>query len=409
VPVEYRPVTEEEWPEFLDADRLSFSIRPGDDEYAAERRAWPIERSVAAFEDGRIVGTAGAYPFELTLPGCVSVPAAGVTWVGVLATHRRRGVLTGMMRYQLDDVRARGESVAVLLASESIIYGRFGYGLATTQVDLELPREHGDLAKAVDPPGRLRLVDDATAEKVLPDIHERVRRQQPGDLSRTEAWWAAFFRSARKGGSFGPRLTVVYEGIDGDVEGYAYYRVRADFATPLSSDWTVLVQGMGALTFDAYVALWSYLRDVDLTSRVILPFRPPDEAFRFLLADPRRLAVTRSTDYLWCRIVDVGSALAQRRYEVADSLVLNVRDPFCPWNDGRWRVEGAPDRASCSRTDDLADITLDASELGSIFLGGTRLSTLAAAQRVEEHTPGAMLRADRFFATARQPWCQTFF
>lgn len=407
--VEYRPVTEAEWPEFLDVDRLAFSVRPGDDEYAPERRAWPIDRSVAAVDDGRIVGTAGAYPFELTLPGCVSVPAAGVTWVGVLATHRRRGVLTGMMRAQLDDVRDRGESVAVLLASESLIYGRFGYGFATTQVDLELERSRGALSVEVDMPGTLRLVDDDTAEKALPEIHERVRRQQPGDLSRTDEWWAGFFRGTRKGGTFGPRLTVLYEGRGGEVEGYAYYRVRADWSTPLSSDWTVLVQGLGALSFEAYVALWSYVRDVDLTSRVVAPFRPPDEALRYLLADPRRLVTTRSIDYLWCRVVDVGAALAARRYEVADGFVLEVRDPFCPWNAGRWRLDGGPDGAVCARTDATADLTLDAAGLGSVFLGGTRLAALAAARRVDEHTPGSLLRADRFFATARQPWCQTFF
>lgn len=409
--LEIRSVTEAEWPAFLETVRIAFGTLPAPGDEVPEKRGWPIGRSVAAFEDRQPVGCAGAYEFELTLPGLTTTPAAGVTWVGVRPTHRRRGVLTGLMSHQLADAHERGEAVAVLLASESVIYGRFGYGLATTQVDLELTRPHARLARPLEVSGQVRLVtDDDRIRRLLPEIHERVRRQQAGDVSRPDGWWKGFFAGGRGGASFGPRFHLFYEDSSGAVQGYAYYRVQSTFERPLSSDWTVLVQGLGALTFDAYAALWQFVWNVDLSAKVMAGFRPADEPLRHLLVDPRRLATTRSTDFLWCRTVDVAAALAARRYAVEGSVVLEVRDDACPWNAGRWRLEGGPSGASCVRADEAtADLTLSAAELGAAYLGGTRLAALAAARRIDEHAPGALARADVMFAEARAPWCQTFF
>ena len=408
--LEFRPVTEDEWPAFLETLRIAFGTLPAPGDEAPEKRPWAIERSVAALQDGQPVGCAGSFDFDLTLPGLTTAPAAGVTWVGVRPTHRRRGALNGIMRYQLDEIHERGVPLAILLASESVIYGRFGYGLATTQVDLEIERPHVALAEPFEAPGTVRLVtDQGEIDRLLPEIHERVRRQQPGDVSRPEHWWTPFLAGGRGGREFGPRFHLFYENPAGEVEGYAYYRIGADFSLRLHQDWTVLVQGLGALTFEAYVALWKFCFEVDLTGKLITTFRPPDEPLRHLLRDPRRLLTPRTTDFLWCRVVDVPAALAARRYEVAGSVVVEVRDPFCPWNAGRWRLEGSLEGATCERTDASADLTLSAAELGAVFLGGTRLSTLFAARRVDEHVPGAVARADAMLATARAPWCQTFF
>jgi predicted acetyltransferase len=409
--LDVRAATEGEWPGFLETVRIAFGTLPSPGDEAPEKRGWPIERSVAAFEDGAVVGCAGAYEFDLTLPGLTTAPATGVTWVGVRPTHRRRGILTSLMTHQLADSHERGEPLAVLLASESVIYGRFGYGLATTQVDLELDRQHTRLLGEPASDGRVRLVtDDAEVRRLLPEVHERVRRAQAGDVSRPEGWWQGFFAGGRGGSQFGPRFHLFFEDADGVVQGYAYYRVRTSFERPLSSDWTVLVQGLGALTLDAYVALWRFVWSVDLSAKVMAGFRPPDEPLRHLLADPRRLAVTRSTDFLWCRVVDVGAALAARRYAVEGSVVVEVRDDTCPWNAGRWRLEGGPEGATCVRAPEAtADLTLSASDLGAAYLGGTRLAALAAAGRVDEHTKGALTTADVMFAEARAPWCQTFF
>ena len=409
--VDVRAVTAEEHPEFVRALNAAFSATAADDDLGdVERLGWPLERSVGAFVDGRIVGSAGAYPFEMTLPGLTSVPTAGVTWVGVMPTHRRRGVLTSLMRHQVDEVHERGESLAVLLASESIIYGRFGYGLSTLQAEYELPRHHRALARLHEPAGRVVLVDEDEAKKSLPDIHEKVRRTQPGDLSRTEGWWSSWFRGGKRSGNTGPRFIALYEGAgSGAVEGYVVYRVGTGGTGPGNAEWTSMVQGLGALTHDAYVSLWMYVTDIDLTVKTTTTSRPLDEPLRWLLADPRKLEATSVKDFLWTRVVDVGAALSARRYAVDDRLVLDVRDEFCPWNESRWLVEGGPDGATCSRTSDEADLVLGANDLGAIFLGGTRASSLAAVGRIAAAREEAIGRADRFFATSPAPYCQTFF
>lgn len=410
--LEVRAVAEEEWPGFVETVQIAFGGLPSPGDEAPEKRAWPIERSVAAFDAGAAVGCAGSFPFELTVPGCTSVPAAGVTWVAVRPTHRRRGVLSSVMRGQLEATRDQGESVAVLLASESVIYGRYGYGLATTQVDYEIPRPHARFRRDVaEPAGVVRLVtDEADIRRLLPDIHERVRRQQPGDVSRSEGWWTRFFGGGKGGSQYGPRIHLFYEDEAGEVQGFAYYRIRSKTERSLETGWTVGVQGHGAVTLDAYVALWRFVFSIDLSATILAGLRPTDELLLHLLDDPRRFAATRSIDYLWCRTVDVGPALAARRYAIEGSVVVEVRDPVCPWNDGRWRLDGGPDGATCVRGDAAtADLTMSAAELGAAYLGGTRLAALAAARRVDEHTPGAVATADLMFAQARAPWCQTHF
>ena len=407
--VEVRAATEEEWPSFVRTTSTAFGNLPSDEDTTAERRSFELDRSVIGLADGRVVGTAGAFTFEMTVPGLLSVPTAGVTWVSVLPTHRRRGVLTRMMRHQLDDVRARGESLAVLLASESIIYGRFGYGLATTQAEYELSRDHRHLRVRHEPAGRVVLVDDTEAQKQLPAVHEKVRRLQPGDVSRPEGWWNMFWRDGKRGGGGGgSRFYALYEGASGEVEGYVWYRVgRPGGSGPQAS----MVQGLGATTLDAYVSLWSYVTDIDLTERLTTASRPIDEPLRHLLADPRRLKTTNMSDYLWCRIVDLPAALEARRYSTQERLLLDVRDPFCSWNEGRWVLDGGPDGATCTKADagGDADVTLSASDLGAVYLGGTRVGSLARAGRVSARDTDVLRRADLFFAGDTEPFCQTHF
>ncbi|HVM08141.1 MAG TPA: GNAT family N-acetyltransferase [Acidimicrobiales bacterium] len=408
--LEVRAATEEEWPAFVRTTNTGFGSLPGDDDVTPERRSYEIERSVAAIADGQIVGTAGAFTFDMTLPGLTTAPTAGVTWVSVLPTHRRRGVLTSMMRHQLDDIRDRGEPLAILLASESIIYGRFGYGLATVQAEYELPRAHRHLARPHEPAGRVLLIDENEAKKQIPQIFEKVRRLQPADVSRPEGWWAMFFRGSKPSGNAGARFYVVYEGATGEVEGYAYYRVgnaSQGFGTSAS-----MVQGLGATTLDAYLSLWTYVTDIDLTDRTTTTSRPVEEPLRHLLADPRRLKATSVSDFLWCRIVDLPAALAARRYPIEARFTIEVVDDFCPWNSGRWIVDGGPDGATCERDAGggaAADLQLSARDLGAVYLGGTRLAVLAQAGRVAGRDADVIRRGDAFFASDVTPYCQTFF
>lgn len=408
--IDVRAIAAGELPEFMRVIRAAFGTIPTDEEpLDTERLGWPIERSTAAFDDGRIVGGAGVYPFEMTLPGLVTTPTAGVTWVGVLPTHRRRGVLTAMMRQQLHDIHDRGEALAVLLASESVIYGRFGYGLATMQAEYEIAREHTALTVPFTPSGRIVLVDEDAARKVLPDIHEKVRLRQPGDVSRTEGWWGNFFRNNKATGQAGARFHALHEDASGTIDGYALYRVS--HWKPADPDRTTMLADLGALNLDAYVALWQFVTDVDLTTRTTTVSRPLDEPLRHLLADSRRLRATGVSDYLWCRVVDVAAALPLRRYPVAERIVFEVRDALCPWNDGRFVLDAGPDGASCTPATDgiAADLVLSAADLGAVYLGGTRLGSLARAGRIEERTPGAVSRADLLFSSDVEPYCRTHF
>src|SRR5204863_4594609 len=178
---EIRPVTADEFPTFARTIENAFGSHGVDEELEVYRKTFETERSIAVFDNGRIVATAGAFSFEITLPGLTSIPVAGVSYVGVLPTHRRKGILRSIMRHQLDDVRSRGESVAVLTASESIIYGRFGYGLASWNHEISVNTDHSAFLHPIVDDGRFTLIDAVEAGKVLPGLHEKCRRQRPGD------------------------------------------------------------------------------------------------------------------------------------------------------------------------------------------------------------------------------------
>ena len=409
--LELRPVTADEFPAFERTTGMAFSYPVTDAEIERDRKCFEPDRSLAVFDNGRMVATAGAFSFELTLPGLTSIPVAGVSYVGVLATHRRRGTLRRMMRHQLDDVLARGESVAVLTASESVIYGRFGYGLATSMVDFEIETDHSAFLRPVDDAGRLVLIDTAEAAKVLPDLHERCRRAQPGDNSRSEAMWHQWFADLdlehdREGAT--ALFYVLHETAAGEPDGYALYRVKHGDDGLANSQ--VRVDSMRGLEPATETALWRYLLDIDLISSLRASGRAVDDQLQWMLRDPRRVRATGVWDMLWCRLVDLPAALSARRYSADGELVLDVVDEFCPWNAGRFRLTGGPDGATCEPAPSLSpDLALSATELGAAYLGGVKLSTLARAGRVVELTGGALRRADAMFASERAPWTTTPF
>ena len=404
---EIRPVTGDEFADFRRADDAAFGWYPSDEDIEADRAQFEPDRSLAVFDAGRIVGTAAAFSFELTLPGFTIVPVAGVTAVGVLPTHRRRGILRALMERQLEDVRARGESMAVLTASESLIYGRFGYGLATSVMGIDIDPRHGAFARPVEQrgPGRLTLLDHQALKEVAPVVYDRARRRQPGALNRGPERWDAIMRSPAKPMDGASALfCVAHESAPGQVDGLALYRVRSQWTDGIAGG-TLLLREIFAAAPEVYAALWQYLLGVDLITTIQCSNRPVDEPLRWLLADPRRLRVTRLTDDLWLRVVDVPAALSARRYGATDSLVLELSDPFLPRNAGRYELDGGPDGASCRPTTADPDFALDVADLGAIFLGGVSPTALARVGRVAEERPGALHRADALFASDRAPYC----
>ncbi|MBA3366628.1 MAG: GNAT family N-acetyltransferase [Actinobacteria bacterium] len=366
-------------------------------------RVLPAERLHAAWEDGRAVGGAGAFPFQLTVPGG-RVAAAGVTTVGVLPTHRRRGLLRGMMRAQLDDIHERGEPVAYLWASEATIYGRFGYGIASLSGEMEIPRNRAAFHAPVESAGRLRLVDYEEALELVPAVYEQVALETPGMFARSRDWWEARALADpewRRGGG-GEMVRVILE-EDGRTGAYALYRLHPGFEHGTSTGRVNVIEAMG-VSPQAMQQIWRYLLDVDWMDRVGARLLPVDHPLFFLLAEPRRMRFTLE-DALWVRLVDVGAALGARSYASDESIVLDVLDDFCPWNGGRWRLEGG----TAARTEDAAELRLDVSTLGSVYLGGFTFAQLTRAGRVEQLVPDALERADRLFRTGRAPWCPEIF
>ncbi|MGI5454828.1 GNAT family N-acetyltransferase [Streptomyces sp. CA-249302] len=399
-----RVLAESEWDAWYDNLIRAFGGVP---ESADERALWreltETERAVGAWDGDRCVGSAGAFRFRMTVPGGAAVAAAGVTMVSVAATHRRRGVLRSMMRRQLDDVRSWGEPLAVLTASEPEIYGRFGYGVGTQHVNAEIDTSRVTLTV---PPGtddvRLRYASPAESLGACEAVYARLVSRRPGMMARLPGWdrlWLLDPESERDGAS--PLQCVLAE-RDGQVVGYARFRVKPEW-DHTGPKGTVVLSDAEALDPAAHAALWRFLFDIDLTSTLSARMRPLDEAWQYMASDLRRCG-RRLRDSLYVRLVDVGGALEARTYQAPLDVVLEVEDAFCPWNGGRWRLTGDPKGASCERTEDPADLALSVRELGSAYLGGVALDALAAAGRVRELRQGALAEASLAFASTVAPW-----
>jgi predicted acetyltransferase len=361
------------------------------------------QRVVAGFDGDAVVAGAGAFAFDLTVPGG-QVKAAGVTIVGVLPTHRRRGYLRGMKRTMLDAARARGEFVAVLWATEDTIYGQFGYGMASVAAEIDLPRQHAAAFAPVDVPGQARLVDLDAAEPLVAPIYAGVARVTPGMYARTSAWWQdriLMDRPWRRQGG-GELRCAVWE-IDGAPVAYALYRVNPAFERGSSSGHVFVVEAMGASPLATH-AIWRFLLEMDWLPRLKAIFLPVDHPLVLSLAAPRRLNFL-VREGLWVRLIDVAAALSARGYATDDSVVIEVTDEFCPWNAGRWRVG----RGAVERTGAEADLACDVRALGCVYLGGFSFAQLARSLRVTEVRAGAIARADAMFYSDRAPWCPELF
>ena len=378
---------------------------PADDE-AAQRFSsnLPLERMHATFDGNRIVGGAGAFPFELTVPGGAA-RCGGVTVVGVLPTHRRRGILTAMMRAQLEDIRDRGEPVAALWASEEVIYRRFGYGLASLSGEMTLPTGYAGLRQPADERTAARLVPLEEAKDVIAPIYDRARARTPGMFTRSDAWWETRNLSdppdRRQGG--GEKNVVVVD-LDGEPAGYALYRIHTKFESGAAAGHVDVIEALA----DGAVAtreLWRVLLEMDWKATLKAYLLPIDHPLVHLLHYPRRMQL-RIGDGLWVRLVDVGAGLSARAYGSDEPVVLELEDAFLPENAGRWRLAGGV----AERTDDEPDVALDVGELGAVYLGGFTFGELVRSGLVRETRAGGAARADAVFLyEAPKPWCPEIF
>ncbi|MFB6394559.1 GNAT family N-acetyltransferase [Polymorphospora lycopeni] len=394
-----QPATPDDWDEVGALMAASFHHALESDVHESERLVFEPDRSLVVRDEGRVVAHAAAFTRDLTVPGAV-VPATHVTMVGVAPTHRRRRLLTRLMERQLGEARDAGrEPVAVLWASEGRIYPRFGYGLASQRLVLDVTALEAGLPEAAG--GRLRTGPPDTFRTELADLYDRLLPDRPGWSSRPGRWWDHLlgdFPGQRDGAT--ERRAVLYEGADG-VEGYALWRTKGGW-TPGGPTGEVRVQEVVAATPDAYRQLWRFLLSIDLTRTATYPFGSLDEPLQHLVAEPRQL-VPRVADALWVRLLDVGAALAARRYRTPVDVVVDVTDPLLPDNTGRWRLTGDRTGAHCERTGGPADLTCDVRDLGAVYLGGPDLNALAAAGRVGELVPGAVARTAAAFGWDRAP------
>jgi predicted acetyltransferase len=405
VPAEIRHPVLDEAADYLRTVNTAFLTPESRD--AAMAEFWvglkpDLDRTWGAFDRGVAVGSLRSIPFELTVPGGGTVPADGITMVTVAPTHRRRGLLTGMMREALAAAAGRGDPVSILIASEWRIYGRYGFAPATEAAEWTV-----DTLRAVAPvpAGELEQVSTAELEKLGQPVYDRARLQRAGGLSRNEVRWQRQLGLRRP--EFEPAWdgrATVHRDASGEVDGYL--RWHADWGE--GDDNTLTVDELVATTDAAYADLWRFALSVDLITFVKARMRPVEEPLPWLVADGRWVKQTERYDKLWLRVLDVPAALTGRAYQSAGRVVLDVVDP-AGYAAGRFALDASPAGATCARTTEPADLTLPVTALGSAYLGGHRLGTLAAAGLVTEHASGALATADRLLVADRAPWCTLHF
>jgi len=405
--VEVRTIADSETEPYIAAVMQGFHKLPDPGDHAYYRPAIDLDRTYGAFDGGAIVGTARSFATPLTVPGPCALPVAAVSNVTVRASHRRRGVLTEMMRQQLDEIARRGEAVAILIASEAPIYGRFGYGAATQSVRIDVDARHLQFAGPT-PAGTVRFVDAQEFRAAAPVVYERFRASQPGAIERRPRWWDTAVGIAVRPGAEPLGFTAVHTGADGDPSGYVRYAITEEWVGRAAAS-TLVVKDLVATTDASYEALWRFVASVDWVVRIAADDRPALEPLRALVADQRDVREVDRSDFLWVRVLDVAAALAARRYRVADRITVEVVDASRPQSGGRFTLDAGPDGATCIATSAAPDLTLSVADLGAAFLGSGPLWPAAAAGRLQGHRPGAVDAFDRLFGSDRPAWCNTWF
>jgi predicted acetyltransferase len=398
--IEIRPITDAEIASYKRVSTIAFANAPVELDEVTSDPSFELDRTRCAFDGQRLIAVSRAISFDVTVPGG-SVRASGIADVGVLPTHRRRGVLTALMAELFDDARGRGEPVALLTASEGGIYGRFGFGVAAHRAELELTKA-GAVVLGSDDGGSVELVAAPEASETLAPLFDASRVQFAGDVNRPMWWWEAHLTPKK-----GERLpfVAVRRDANGRTDGYALYDLRSEDGRRVAR-----LHDLVALSPSAHTGLWRYLVGIDLVAAIIADHAAVDAPVRFLLGDPRQVRVTRVVDMLWARLLDVGAALAARTYGADDEIAIRVVDADVPSNEGTWVLGSTGGVTTCERDDRApAALGLDVAALGAAWLGDTSFAALATAGRVDEHAAGVVIRADRLFSSRPAPHCRTHF
>jgi predicted acetyltransferase len=386
--------------------RTAFLTQPVEGEAEYRRTGMDLDRSWGAFDGEKVVGTLRSFATTLTVPGPAEIGAAALTNVTVAPTHRRRGLLTEMITSDLRDSAERGEAVGILIASEYPIYGRFGYGAAVEAGTYSVDASHARFRRPGI--GTVELVDLGTLRREAPPVYEQFRAARPGAISRRGRWWDQSLRQVEVPGADPPTgYQAIYRSEKGRAQGYLRYRATEKWEL-MRPDGLLTIDELVGITPEAYHRLWEYCCEIDLITSIEAGDRSVDEPLVWLLEDGRVLRQTGRFYLVWVLPPSVATALATRRYLTDGQLVMEVVDPL-GFADGRYVLDGGPAGATCTKTTKPADLSLGVDALGSIYLGGVSLRTLAAAGRVDEHRVGAVATADTMFRSAVTPWCTTWF
>jgi predicted acetyltransferase len=402
-------VSPEEFTEFHRAVQRGFQGEVPDQVIEDDRELFELDRTFGFRVDGRWVSSFTAFTRKIVVPGGAWVAAAAVTAVTVTAPYRRRGLLAQMMRHQFEDSLRRDEPLAVLWASESVIYGRFGYGQAAPRLRLSGRTRSTAFLPEVDLGSG--SVDEVTREQFLevaPAIRDAASEGLAGTLDRPGRWREKVVYDPEhwRVGASALRF-VLHFGPDGTPDGASTYRIKddSDIHGPNSE---VRIEEIDALNPHARARLWRYMLDLDLVRTFLCRNAAPDDPLRHLLAEPRAVH-SELLDGLNLRILDIRSALSARRYATDIDVVITVRDDIVKANNGSFQLIGGPDGARVTRSRRKPDLSMNIRDLGTVYLGGTSISEMHSAGLVTEHRPGAVSTASAAFRAERDPFCADVF
>jgi len=400
--LQIRPIRPDEFEAYFRAGSAAFSDAASLEELEDTRSVAQHDRDFAAFDGDQIVGGASAVDLRMTVPGGRSAATGAVTYVGVIPTHRRRGVNTALMRAHLDDMRARGEPIATLHASEAGIYTGFGFGLASFLANVSVETSRSAFVGSHRPAGRVRLLERDAALPLMRGVYDAVVPTRAGMMA-LDAHWFSWRFGEREADKEEPYFYAVHETAGAVPDAYAVYKVKHDWPSDIPRS-VLKIRELMATTPQSVADMWRFVFDIDLIHTVRAEQRPSDDPLLWLVAEPRRLHF-RLSDGLWIRLVDVPAALTARTFAEDGHVVLEVTDAFCTWNEGRYALEVSGGEVTCAPSEEPADVSCRVSELGSAYLGGVSFARLAEAGRVQEASEGGLARADALFRSDPAPWC----
>jgi predicted acetyltransferase len=396
-----RTLQEEELRAAYDLFLRAVLQRPSTDEQWSHLRArFETGRVLGAFVDDELAGTALTTSSAVVVPGGRKLPAGAVTGVAVRPDRTRRGILTGLMHAQLDDARQRNEPLAMLHASEAVIYERFGYGVATRARMVEINRIRTQFRDEVPRKGRVHLLELSAAARVLPEIYRDRVLARPGQIERTDGWWKSRLGMLSTGA-----LVVVHQTDDGTYDGFAVYEPKSIEDAFDVAESQLQVHDLQAADSAVAASLWRFLLDIDLVNQVRVVDRPLDEPLELWLTDRRQCRTVATYDDLWLRLVDVETALQQRAFGSAEPVTIEVADSMLPTNSGCYRISGQ----GVERSTGQPQLSMDVATLASLYLGDHPVSRMVEAGRIQVHDAEAVPRAEELFRTGRLPWCGTNF